>query len=129
MRRLGSAARHGDGDGPGDCGASAQTYNATVGGLGGVWYTLFSGVSELVKEKDPSIVIRVVPGGGLIAVQKVGRGTSEFGFGFPWTMADARAGREPFKAALPELRAVMSAASAALSPDSGGQAAGRGLHG
>src|SRR6266508_3495399 len=87
--------------------AAAQSYNATVGGLGGVWYTLFSGLSELVKEKDPSIVIRVVPGGGLSAVQKVGDGTSEFGFGFPWTMADARAGREPFKAALPELRAVM----------------------
>lgn len=87
--------------------AAAQSYNATVGGLGGVWYTLFSGLSELVKEKDSSIVIRVVPGGGLIAVQKVGDGTSEFGFGFPWTMADARAGREPFKAALPELRAVM----------------------
>jgi len=87
---------------------SAQTYNATVGGLGGVWYTIFSGIAELVKEKDPGIVIRVVPGGGLIAVQKVGEGASEFGFGFPWTVADARAGRDPFKAALPDVRGVMS---------------------
>jgi hypothetical protein len=86
----------------------AQTYTATVGGLGGVWYTVFTGISELVKEKDPGIIIRVVPGGGLIAVQKVGEGASEFGFGFPWTVADARAGREPFKAALPEVRGVMS---------------------
>src|SRR6266498_4226106 len=87
--------------------AAAQSYNATVGGLGGVWYTLFSGLAELVKEKDPSIVIRVVPGGGLIAVQKVGEGSSEFGFGFPWTVADGRAGREPFRTALPDLRGVM----------------------
>ena len=87
--------------------ATAQSYTSTVGGLGGVWYTMFSGLAELVKEKDPSIVIRVVPGGGLIAVQKVGEGASEFGFGFPWTMADARAGREPFKAALPDLRAAI----------------------
>ena len=89
-------------------GASAQTYNATVGGLGGVWYTMFSGLAELVKEKDPGIVIRVVPGGGLIAVQKVGEGASEFGFAFPWTVMDARVGREPFKAALPDVLGVMS---------------------
>lgn len=88
--------------------ADAQTYTATVGGLGGVWYTVFTGISELVKEKDPGVVIRVVPGGGLIAVQKVGEGSSEFGFGFPWTVADARAGRDPFKAALPEVRGVMT---------------------
>ncbi len=89
-------------------GAFAQTYSATVGGLGGVWYTVFTGIAELVKEKDPGIIIRVVPGGGLIAVQKVGEGASEFGFGFPWTVADAVAGREPFKAALPDVRGVMS---------------------
>ncbi len=88
--------------------ASAQTYTATVGGLGGVWYTVFTGIAELVKEKDPGVIIRVVPGGGLIAVQKVGEGASEFGFGFPWTVADARAGREPFKAALPDVLGVMS---------------------
>lgn len=87
---------------------SAQTYTATVGGLGGVWYTMFAGIAEMVKEKEPGIVIRVVPGGGLIAVQKVGEGASELGFGFPWTVADARAGREPFKAALPDVRGVMS---------------------
>jgi TRAP transporter TAXI family solute receptor len=87
--------------------ASAQTYTATVGGLGGVWYTVFTGLAELVKAKDPGIVIRVVPGGGLIAVQKVGDGSSEFGFGFPWTVADGRAGRDPFKAALPDVRGVM----------------------
>lgn len=86
----------------------AQTYTATVGGLGGVWYTMFSGIAELVKEKDPGVIIRVVPGGGLIAVQKVGEGGSEFGFGFPWTVADAIAGRDPFKAALPDVRGVMS---------------------
>ena len=88
--------------------AGAQTYTATVGGLGGVWYTVFTGLSELIKEKDPGVVIRVVPGGGLIAVQKVGEGSSEFGFGFPWTVADARAGRDPFKAALPEVTGAMS---------------------
>ena len=88
--------------------ASAQTYTATVGGLGGVWYTMFAGIAELVKEKEPGVVIRVVPGGGLIAVQKVGEGASEFGFGFPWTVADGRAGRDPFKAALPDVRGVMS---------------------
>ncbi len=88
-------------------GAFAQTYNATVGGLGGVWYTVFTGLSELVKEKDPGVIIRVVPGGGLIAVQKVGEGASEFGFGFPWTVADGIAGREPFKAPLPEVRGVI----------------------
>jgi len=89
-------------------GASAQTYSATVGGLGGVWYTMFTGIAELVKEKDPGVIIRVIPGGGLIAVQKVGEGASELGFGFPWTVADGRAGREPFKAALPDVRGVMS---------------------
>jgi len=94
--------------GLGASGADAQTYNATVGGLGGVWYTMFTGIAELVKEKDPGVIIRVVPGGGLIAVQKVGEGASEFGFGFPWTVADGVAGREPFKAALPDVRGVMS---------------------
>jgi len=69
---------------------------------------MFTGIAELVKEKDPGVIIRVVPGGGLIAVQKVGEGASEFGFGFPWTVADGRAGREPFKAALPDVRGVMS---------------------
>ncbi len=91
----------------GVAGAFAQTYSATVGGLGGVWYTVFTGLAELVKAKDPNVIIRVIPGGGLIAVQKVGDGSSEFGFGFPWVVADGRAGREPFKAALPDVRGVM----------------------
>lgn len=98
-------------------GAEAQTYNATVGGLGGVWYTMFTGIAELVKEKDPGVIIRVVPGGGLIAVQKVGEGASEFGFGFPWTVADGVAGREPFKAALADVTppvAIAAYASAAI---------------
>ena len=58
-----------------------------------------------------------VPGGGLIAVQKVGEGASELGFGFPWTVADGVAGREPFKAALADVTppvAIAAYASAAI---------------
>ena len=43
----------------------AVTIKAAAGGAGGGWYQAFSQIAQLVKEKEPSINIKVVPGSGL----------------------------------------------------------------
>ena len=39
-----------------------QTFEFVAGSLGGGWYTMAAGVAALVKDDNPEIQIRVVPG-------------------------------------------------------------------
>lgn len=61
--------------------ASAETVEWSAGQLGGGWFTMASGISNLIKDANPEITVKVVPGGGTTNPTKVDRGISQFGWG------------------------------------------------
>ncbi len=68
-----------------------QTFEFVAGSLGGGWYTMAAGVAALVKDDNPEIQIRVVPGGGLANPTRVNNNQSQMGWGIDaFTAAAAR---------------------------------------
>ncbi len=73
-----------------------QTLEWVAGSLGGGWYTMAAGLSALIKDENPDLQIRVVPGGGLANATRVNRNQSPMGWGIDTFAAAARAGEEPY---------------------------------
>jgi hypothetical protein len=86
--------------------AQQVTLTWTAGGAGGGWYSIAGGIATIVKEADPDIVIKVVPGGGLQNPAVVASKGAEIGWGLPFLNAAAYKGMEPFEKPLDELRAL-----------------------
>ncbi|MBL6454763.1 TAXI family TRAP transporter solute-binding subunit [Belnapia sp. T6] len=76
--------------------AAQQTLEWVAGSLGGGWYTIAAGLSALIKDENPDLQIRVVPGGGLANSTRVNRNQSQMGWGIDTFAAAARAGEEPY---------------------------------
>jgi hypothetical protein len=77
--------------------AQAVTLEWVAGALGGGWYTMVTGMSQLVQEANPGITIRVVPGGGVANPTRVHNGVSQLGMGLDFLVADAAKGQEPYR--------------------------------
>ena len=78
--------------------ASAQTTLEWVAGsLGGGWYTMAAGLSSLIREENPDIQIRVVPGGGLANPTRINNNQSQIGWGIDAFAASAVQGVEPYR--------------------------------
>ncbi len=86
--------------------AQQVTLTWTAGGAGGGWYSIAGGLATIVKEADPDIVIKVVPGGGLQNPAVVASKGAEIGWGLPFLNAAAYKGMAPFEKPLAELRAL-----------------------
>ena len=86
--------------------SEAKTLKAAAGGAGGGWYQAFSQIVQLVKEMEPSINIKVVPGSGLANPPRVNSGEVQMGFAFPPFINAASNGKEPYKKAYPNLRTI-----------------------
>jgi TRAP transporter TAXI family solute receptor len=86
--------------------AQQVTLTWTAGGAGGGWYSIAGGIATIVKEADPDIVIKVVPGGGLQNPAVVASKGAEIGWGLPFLNAAAYKGMAPFEKPLAELRAL-----------------------
>jgi len=84
----------------------AITIKAAAGGAGGGWYQAFSQIAQLVKEKEPSINIKVVPGSGLANPPRVNSGEVKMGFAFPPFINAASNGKKPYKKAYPNIRTI-----------------------
>lgn len=79
--------------------ARAQgTLEFVAGGLGGGWYTMATGCSQLVQEANPGISLRVVPGGGLGNPTRIQNGVSQIGFGLDFLVSSAIKGETPYQA-------------------------------
>ncbi|MEO3474180.1 TAXI family TRAP transporter solute-binding subunit [Roseomonas sp. CAU 1739] len=79
--------------------ATAQTTLEWVAGsVGGGWYTMAAGLSSLIREENPDIQIRVVPGGGLANPTRINNGQSQIGWGIDTFSASAVKGTEPYSA-------------------------------
>lgn len=86
--------------------AAQQTLEFVAGSLGGGWYTMAAGVAALVRDENPEIQIRVVPGGGLANPTRVNNGQSQMGWGIDAFTAAAARGDEPYKAKHERLRSL-----------------------
>jgi TRAP transporter TAXI family solute receptor len=84
----------------------AITLKAAAGGAGGGWYQAFSQIAQLVKEKEPSINIKVVPGSGLANPPRVNSGEVQLGFAFPPFINAAFNGKKPYDKAYPNVRTI-----------------------
>src|SRR5205814_8948828 len=78
--------------------ATAQQKNLTwtAGQVGGGWYAQAGGFVELVKSKDPSFNIKVVPGAGIQNMTKLQQGETEIAWGLPPFIAASYHGQDPY---------------------------------
>jgi uncharacterized protein len=90
--------------------ANAQQKNLTwtAGQVGGGWYTQAGGFVELIKAKDSSFNIKVVPGAGIQNMSKLQQGETEIAWGLPPFIAAAYNGQDPYKEKHPDMRLVMN---------------------
>jgi len=81
----------------------------TAGSVGGGGYTMGAGLSEMIMQNDPDILIKVVPGGAVICPVKVGKGEVPLGMGANPFDYMAMTGTGPFEQveqALPGIRSI-----------------------
>ena len=86
--------------------AAQQTLEFVAGSLGGGWYTMAAGVAALVRDENPDIQVRVVPGGGLANPTRINNGQSQMGWGIDAFAAAAARGEEPYAAKHDKLRSL-----------------------
>ncbi len=86
--------------------AGQTTLTFTAGSAGGGWYGIAGGIAKIVHDYDSSIVIKVVPGGGVKNPAVISAGSVDMGFGLPFMNAAAYKGMKPFKKPLKNLRAL-----------------------
>lgn len=86
--------------------AQAQTLTWTAGGVGGGWYTIAGGISNIINEKTGGITVKVIPGGGTVNPSLVNKGDCELGWGLPFMNAAAWNGEDPYNAKHSTLRAI-----------------------
>jgi chaperonin GroEL (HSP60 family) len=48
---------------------SPMTLSWVAGGVGGGWYVQAGGIARMIAEKEPKLIIKVVPGGGVALVR------------------------------------------------------------
>lgn len=76
------------------------------GSPGGSWFTIVTGLANIVQEKNPDIKIRVVPGGGRDNPTMIEGGISQMGMGIDFLAAAATKGEEPYKKKYTTLRSL-----------------------
>lgn len=87
--------------------AGAQTnLEWTSGSPGGSWFTIVTGLANIVMEKNPDISIRVVPGGGRDNPSKIEAGISQLGMGIDFLAKAAMDGKPPYDKAHEKLTSL-----------------------
>jgi TRAP-type uncharacterized transport system substrate-binding protein len=84
----------------------AQTLTWTAGGVGGGWYTIAGGISNIINEKAAGITVKVIPGGGTVNPRLVDKGDCELGWGLPFLNVAAWNGEDPYDKKHTDLRAI-----------------------
>lgn len=83
-----------------------QTLEWVAGSLGGGWYTMAAGLTALIRDENPELQIRVVPGGGLANSTRVNNNQSPIGWGIDAFAASAARGEEPYSQRHEKLRSL-----------------------
>ena len=90
--------------------ADAQQRNLTwtAGQVGGGWYAQAGGFVELIKGKDASFNIKVIPGAGIQNMTKLQQGETEIAWGLPPFIAASFNGQDPYKDRHGDMRLLMN---------------------
>ncbi|MDZ7759820.1 MAG: TAXI family TRAP transporter solute-binding subunit [Desulfovermiculus sp.] len=85
----------------------SQTMTWVAGGVGGGWYVQAGGIARLIKDKEPKLVIKVVPGGGVVNPVRVSMHKDDLGWGITFVDKMALKGLKPiYKKAYPDVRSL-----------------------
>jgi TRAP transporter TAXI family solute receptor len=76
------------------------------GSPGGSWYTIVTGLANIVMEKNPDLKIRIVPGGGRDNPTLIDGGISQIAMGIDFLAAAASKGEDPYKKKHETLRSL-----------------------
>ena len=83
------------------------TMTWVAGGVGGGWYAQAGGLARLITEKEPKIILKVVPGGGVVNPVRISRGKDGLAWGVTFVDKMAFKGMPPvYKKAHPNVRAM-----------------------
>ncbi len=83
------------------------TLSWVAGGVGGGWYVQAGGIARLIAEKEPNLIIKVVPGGGVVNPVRVSNHKDDLGWGITFVDKMALKGMKPiYKKPNPDVRAL-----------------------
>ncbi len=83
------------------------TMTWVAGGVGGGWYAQAGGLARLITEKEPKIILKVVPGGGVVNPVRISQGKDGLGWGVTFVDKMALEGMAPvYKSPNPNVRAL-----------------------
>jgi uncharacterized protein len=83
------------------------TMTWVAGGVGGGWYVQAGGIASLITDKEPKLVVKVVPGGGMVNPVRVSSGKDDLGWGITFVDKMAYSGIAPlFEKPNPNVRSV-----------------------
>jgi len=85
----------------------STTMTWVAGGVGGGWYVQAGGIARMIAEKEPNIILKVVPGGGVVNPVRVSRHKDDFGWGITFVDKMALKGLAPvYKKPNPDVRSL-----------------------
>ena len=83
------------------------TMTWVAGGVGGGWYVQAGGIARMIAEKNPNIILKVVPGGGVVNPVRVSRHKDDLGWGITFVDKMALKGLAPvYKKPNPDVRSM-----------------------
>ena len=86
---------------------SPMTLSWVAGGVGGGWYVQAGGIARMIAEKEPKLIIKVVPGGGVVNPVRVSNHKDDLGWGITFVDKMALKGIEPiYKKPNPDVRSL-----------------------
>src|SRR5690606_18944590 len=86
--------------------AQAENIEWASGSPGGSWFSIVTGLANIVMNEHPDINIRIVPGGGRDNPSMIEGGISQMGLGIDFLAASAMRGEEPYNKPHPSLRSL-----------------------
>ncbi|ACN15992.1 TRAP transporter, solute receptor (TAXI family protein) [Desulforapulum autotrophicum HRM2] len=85
----------------------STTLTWVAGGVGGGWYVQAGGIARMIAEKEPNLILKVVPGGGVVNPVRVSRHKDDLGWGITFVDKMAFKGIAPvYKKANPDVRSL-----------------------
>jgi TRAP transporter TAXI family solute receptor len=83
------------------------TMTWVAGGVGGGWYAQAGGLARLISEKEPKIILKVVPGGGVVNPVRLSMGKDGLAWGVTFVDKMAFTGMAPvYKKPNPNVRSM-----------------------
>lgn len=83
------------------------TMTWVAGGVGGGWYVQAGGIARMIAENEPNLILKVVPGGGVVNPVRVSKGKDDIGWGITFVDKMALKGLAPvYKKPNPDVRSL-----------------------